>query len=234
MPELFRAGELNMSTEPLVAAGGPVEWADCAVNHWAVILALFVLALGLADLIRLFPNLLRCLPLWKGNLDLEHSVSMARTRNYIALAAGLAFCIMADRWGLVAPSFKLKLAPEWHLPVTIGLLGGTVVLRRLAYLTSRFRSRTSEYSSTLRHTLYNYLILLTAFMLASVVLMVALRLQDIVVQTVLYVECAVFYLIHLVRTSQIFGSRYGSLATILYLCALEILPVGILIFVCTI
>lgn len=233
MPELFRAGELNMSTAPLEAAGDPAAWADCAVNHWAVVLTLVVLVLGLSDLFRLFPHLLRCMPLWKGNLDLEHSVSMARTRNYIALAAGMAFCIMADRWGLVAPSFKLRLPAEWHLPVATGLLAGFIFLRWLAYMASPFRSRTSEFCTTLRHTIFNYIILLVALMLASVVIMVALHLQDGVVQVVLLVEAALFYLLHLVRSGQIFRSRYGSLATILYLCALEILPVGILIFVCT-
>lgn len=223
-----------MSTEPLASAGGPLQWADCAVNHWAVVFAIIVFVLSLPDIIRLFPHLLRCIPLWKGNLDLEHSVSMARTRNYIALAAGLAFCIIADRWGLVAPSFKLRLAPEWQLPVTVGLVAGTALLRSLGYLASPFRSRTSEFSSTLRHTILNYLILLVVLMLASAVLAVAVRMQDIVVQSVLYIECAAVFLLHLMRTGQILGSRYGSLATFLYLCGLEILPVGILIFVCTI
>ena len=233
MPDLFKAGELDMSTVPLEAAGASAQWADCVVNHWAVVVAVFVLVLGLPDLIRLIPHLLRCMPMWKGNIDIEHSVSTARTRNYIALAAGLVLCILADRWGLVAPTFKLRLDAHWHLLLTAGLLAGTVFVRYLAYLAAGFGSRTSEFSSTLRHALYNYVILLTALMLLSVVLMLSLRLQDAVIKTVMYIECAVFYIVHLVRISQIFRSRYGSLATILYLCALEILPVGILIFVCT-
>ena len=233
MPDLFKEGVLNMSTEPLGPSAGAPLWEECAVNHWAVVLVLVFFVLELADLIRLYPDLLRCLGRWKGNLDLEHSVSKARTRNTIALVSGLAMCLVADRWGLVAPSFKLVLPAEWQLAVTSGLIVGTVLLRRLLYLGSNFRSLTSEFSQTLRHTIYNYLILLVSLMLVSVVLMVALKVPDTAARAVLYVEAALFYVIHLVRTGQILRSRFGTLATILYLCALEILPVGILIFACT-
>ena len=222
-----------MSTEPVGASGAGLQWGDCAVNHWAVVLAVFLFVLALTEFFRLYPHLLRCLSRWKGNLDLEHSVSLARTRNTLALIAGLAFCIMADRWEMVAPSFKLKLIPELHLPVTIALLAGTVALRRLLYLASKFRSLVSEFALTLRHTLYNYLILLVTLMIISGLLMIVLKVPDNVIRLVFYVESAVFFLIHIVSTGQIMRSRCGSLATILYLCALELLPFGILIFACT-
>ncbi|MBO6169403.1 MAG: DUF4271 domain-containing protein [Bacteroidales bacterium] len=233
MPDLFKDGVLNMSTEPLGPSGAPLLWGDSAVNHWAVILALVLFVLELSDLIRLYPHLLRCLSRWKGNLDLEHSVSLARTRNTIALVTGLVCCLIADRWELVNPSFKMRLNPELHLLLTSGMVAGTLILRQLLYLASKFRSRTSEYAQTLRHTLYNYLILLTSVMLLTVLLLVALRVEDSVIRMVLYVECIVFYLVHLIYTGQILRSRCGTLATILYLCALEILPFGILIFACT-
>ena len=146
---------------------------------------------------------------------------------------GLVCCLIADRWELVNPSFKMRLNPELHLLLTSGMVAGTLILRQLLYLASKFRSRTSEYAQTLRHTLYNYLILLTSVMLLTVLLLVALRVEDSVIRMVLYVECIVFYLVHLIYTGQILRSRCGTLATILYLCALEILPFGILIFACT-
>ena len=159
MPELFKGGFLHMATDPLAQSGAPQLWADCTVNRWAVVVALILLIIELSEILRIYPHLLRCLSRWKGNADLEHSVSLARTRNTVALVFGIIFCIIADRCGLVAPTFKLRLPPGWQLAVTTGLIAGATLIRRIAYLCSKFRSSTSEYAMTVRHSIYNYLIL---------------------------------------------------------------------------
>ena len=233
MPELFKGGILEMSTEPLLPAGAVEPWSAYPLNRVAVVLTIVLLIVELLDYLRVFPHLLRCLPRWKGNVELEHSVSLARTRNTVALVAALIFVLTADYFSLVAPSFRLQVSPEWRLVVCAGLLAGMIIVRRLCYLATPMRSRTSEFASTMRHTIYNYLILLVSFMLPSALLLAAIGMDLSAARTVLIAEIAVFYLVHLIRSSQILHSRYGSLATILYLCALEILPVGILIFVCT-
>lgn len=235
MPDLFKDGTLEMSTSPLEKIASDTLWQDCIVNRAALIVTLILLLLELTDIIRLYPSLLRCIPLWKGNLELEHSVSLARTRNTIAFIMGLCICLIADRWALVAPSFKTALPAAWQLAVTTGLLAGTLLLRRLLFYLTKFRSTTSEYASTFRHIIFNYMvILLGSLMLLTVVLLVAARVNGLTVRNILYAEAALFYLLHLVRTGQFLRSRCGVLSTILYLCALEIMPAGILIFVCTI
>lgn len=233
MPDLFRGGTLDMSTEPFSRIAGELQWGDILVNRIAVMTTLVLLILEIPDLIRLYPQLLRCLSRWKGNLELEHSVSLARTRNNVALVAGISVCLIADRWSLADPSFRQAAPAELKLAITAALLTGTVVLRRLIFIATKFRSLTSEYASTLRHTFFNYLILLTSLVLVTALAAAALRLSDGTVRHILYAEGAVFYLIHLIRSMQILRYGCGILATFLYLCALEILPVGILIFTCT-
>lgn len=233
MPDLFRGGTLDMSTEPFSRIAGELQWGDILVNRIAVMTTLVLLILEIPDLIRLYPQLLRCLSRWKGNLELEHSVSLARTRNNVALVAGISVCLIADRWSLADPSIRQAAPAELKLAITAALLTGTVVLRRLIFIATKFRSLTSEYASTLRHTFFNYLILLTSLVLVTALAAAALRLSDGTVRHILYAEGAVFYLIHLIRSMQILRYGCGILATFLYLCALEILPVGILIFTCT-
>ena len=87
MPDLFKSGTLDMSTEPLQYVADTLRWGDVMVNRIAVMVTIILLILELPDLIRLYPQLLRCLSRWKGNLELEHSVSLARTRNNVALVA---------------------------------------------------------------------------------------------------------------------------------------------------
>lgn len=233
MPDLFRSGTLDMSTEPLEYVARTLHWGDVMVNRIAVMVTIILLIMTLPDLIRLYPQLLRCLSRWKGNLELEHSISLARTRNNVALVAGVALCLIADRWQLADPSFRQEAPESFRLVITAALLIGTALLRRLVYVATKFRSLTNEYAITLRQTIFNYLILLASLMLVTVLLAVALRAPDAVVRNVLYAECAVFYLVHLIRFTEILRSRCGILATFLYLCALEILPIGILVFTCT-
>ena len=232
MPELFNPGTLEMSAEPLSRVPSELLWSECLPNRIAVVAALVLLVVELSDLLRLFPALLRCIPRWKGNVELEHSVSMARTRNTVALVAGVLFCIVADRFSLLEPSWRTAIPQEWRLAVTAGLLFGAVVIRRLLYLVSRFRSRTSEFACTVRHTLYNYLILFSALAVLSALLLGACGVPEASVRVVLIVESAMAYVLHLIRTGQIFASRFSVFTTILYLCGLEILPLGILILTC--
>ena len=233
LPDLFKGGTLEMPVEPVPLDLAVRTWGDCMVNRIAVIFSLILLVLSLVDLLRLYPHLLRCVVIWKGNLELEHSVSLARTRNNLALVTMLILCIIADRWNMVNPSFKAALPEKWHLAVTAGLILGYLVLRRLLYLISRFRSRTAEYDCTLRHSVYNCQIVLTSLLMVSALVLSAFRVPDYAVKVVLLIETAAVALLYFVRSGQIFSSRFSLFATILYLCALEILPLGILVFVCT-
>ena len=233
MPDIFNPGTLEMSTEPL--SGGVVAqvWSDCLPNRIAVLVALALLVIELLDILMLVPHLVRCLPRWKGNIELEHSVSLARTRNTVALVCVVVFCLVADRYRLLDPSWKALLPYEWGLAVTAGLVSALFLLRYLIYLATPFRSKTSEFSATLRHSIFNYFILMTLIAVLLALLLSACRVRDVAIRDVLYAEVAMFYALSIIRTGQILASRYGEFITILYLCALEILPLGILILTCT-
>ena len=233
MPELFLSSKLEMSLAPLEQASGAMMWGDYITNRVAIILALVLLLVEVQDIIRLFPSLLRCVPLWKGNLELEHSVSMARTRNTVALVLALLVSIVADRFALLNPSWRALVPPAWQIAVTIGLVSAMAIVRRLFYLISPFRSKTAEYACTVRHTFYNYFILFAVLAVLTGVLLGAFKVPDGTVRGMLLAETALVYLLSLLRTGQILRSRYGVFATILYLCALEILPVAALILTCT-
>ena len=233
MPDLFKGGSLDMSVTPVPHEAASLVWGDCLVNRIAVLVTLVLLLIELKDLLRLMPFLFRCVSIWKGNMELEHSVNLARTRNTVSLVMALGFCLVADRWGLIAPSFKLDLPAEYQLAVTIGIVSGYVILRRLVNLASRFRGFYNEYNSCLRHSLYNYQILLSVLMILTDLLLVAFRVPYEAGRMVLLVEFGFFALLHLLRSAQILASRCSIFATILYLCALEILPLGILVFVST-
>ena len=233
MPDLFGTGTLDMQVEQTGQAAAVLGWADVTVNRIAVLVLLVLLVLSLKDILLVFPRLLHCVPRWKGVTDLEHSVGTARVRNSVALFAAFVFCVVADRLALLNPSFKAALGPQWGIAVNAGLLLGMLILRRLIILLTPMRSRTSEFAASVRNCFFDYFILLVALMLISALLCAAFKLPDAFGRTLILVEIIVFYALHLIRCTQILGSRYNIFTTFLYLCALEILPVGILVFTCT-
>ena len=232
MPDLF-SSKLEMSTTPLAQEAQALVWSDILVNRIAVIVAIVLLLIEISDILTLIPHLFRCLPFWKGNLELEHSVSVSRTRNTIAFVTGLLFCIVADAFSLFDPSWRAMAPPEFGLAITVAIFAGAILLRGLLYLISPLRSRTAEFACTVRHTFFNYFILFALLAVITAVLLTAIGVGAKAVRVVLIVESAAVYLFNILRTTQILSSRYGVFATFLYLCALEFLPAGILIVMCT-
>lgn len=223
-----------MPVAPVPHEAASLVWGDSIVNRVAVLVTLILFLIELTDLIRLFPQLLRCVSRWKGNLELEHSVSMARTRNTVALVTSLVLVLVADRWMLPYSGLRARIPETWRVLFLAAAVGGYVLLRWLFYLATPFRSRINEFASCLRHSMYNYQILLSSLMLVTVLPLVAFGVPDASIRIVLLVETGLFTALYLIRSRQIFASRCSILATILYLCALEILPLGILSFVCII
>ena len=233
MPELFYQGTLQMSTSPLTQAASGLLWSEILVNRIAVIVALVLLVIEIRDIILLAPSLFRGLVIWKANVELEHSVNLSRTRNTVALVSAVLFCIIADRYSLFDPSWRAIAPAGLQLALTAAIIVGFVFIRDIFYLISPLRSRTSEFACTVRHAIYNYFILYVLLALVSTVLLEAFGAPAAVGRVVLIVEAAVAYLIDITRTAQILSSRYGVFPTILNLCALELLPLGILILTCT-
>lgn len=233
MPELFYQGVLQMSASPLAQTATELLWSEVVVNRIAVIVALALLVIEIRDIILLGPSLLRGIVIWKANVELEHSVNLSRTRNTVALVCAVLFCIIADRYSLFDPSWRAAAPAGLQLALTAAVIVGFVAVRDIFYLISPLRSRTSEFACTVRHAFYNYFILYVLLALVSTVILEAFGASAAVGRVVLTVEAALAYLIDITRTAQILSSRYGVFPTILYLCALELLPLGILILTCT-
>ena len=231
MEEVFKSGTLDMSASPIPGLEAFPAWGDLLANRILTVVAVLLLLAGLPDLFRLAPHLLYSFDRSRGAAALEHSLGMARTRNLVALACALPFCLMADRYALMRPGFWAQIPAQWSAPATLGLLVAFLLVRALFYLIWRPRRLNTEAYATLRHNLYNYFILLTGLMLVSVGILSLLHLPDVVIRTVLWVEMAVFYLFALFRSGQFLSTFGMGFPTFLYLCGLEMIPAALMVAV---
>ena len=231
MEEVFKGGTLDMSASPIPGLEALPAWGDLLTNRILAVVAILLLLAGVPDLFRLAPHLLYGFDRSRGAAALEHSLGMARTRNLVAFACVLPFCLMADRYALMRPGFWAQIPEQWSAPATLGLLAGFLLVRAFAYLVGRPRRLSTEQYATLRHNPYNYFILLTGLMLVSAGVLSLVHLPDAVIRTVLWVEMAVIYLFALLRSGQILSSFGMGFPTFLYLCGLEIIPAALMVAV---
>ena len=225
-------GTLHLPTErpaAIEAAG----WADIPVHTWMLLGCAAIILFLLLEIYKLFPALAGCLTRSRGNLEVEHSVSTARSRNTCARLLSVEFLVAADRYALYDASFIAPWSEPWlRLAELAAVLVAFNSLRLLMHALLLGLRRIRPHHETilaLRRGIYNYFICLVLLMLISLCVLVAFRASDVAIRWCLWAELALFWLLALVREGQILRSFCSGLGTFLYLCGLEIIPASVLI-----
>lgn len=229
LEDIIKPGTLEMSAVPIPPSGLGLVWGDLLVNRLLVVAAVLLFLITFRDIIRILPDLLGCIDRARANVSLEHSLNVARTRNMIAWEAVLAFCLLADRYDLYSPGFWQFIPDQWSAPATIGALLAFLLVRHLLFVLLRPIRISQEGANTIHHTPYNYFIISTAVLLTTAGVMAVPHCPDHLIKSVLLWETAGLYFLTLIRTRQIISYYCTTFATFLYLCALELLPAGLLI-----
>ena len=228
--EIFKAGSLVMSDQPLHGAGGAVPWSQCLTNRIVIAVAVALLLIDLVDLLSIFPALTHNLKTSRGAMSLEHSVSVARSRNVSAALFAIPFCLMADRYALYPAHFWQTMPQGISLAVVAGVLVAFIVVRHIIHLlVTHPRRHDQEKAHAIHRVMYTFFILMVILMLATVGVMALKTAPDAVIRRVLNWEMIGMYAFAFFREGQILASNCSGFSTILYLCALELLPLAMLI-----
>lgn len=225
-------GTLHLPTErpaAIVAAG----WGDVPAHTWMLLACAVIILFLLLEIYKLLPAMMGCLTRSRGNLEVEHSVSTARSRNTCARLLYVTFIVAADRYALYNASFIAPWSEPWlRLAELAAVLVAFNSLRLLMHALLLGLRRIRPHHETilaLRRGIYNYFICLVLLMLISLCVLVAFRASDVAIRWCLWAELALFWLLALVREGQILRSFCSGLGTFLYLCGLEIIPASVLI-----
>ena len=228
--EAFRSGRLLMGSQALRSGAlAASAWGDWPVNWGLVVASALALALSILSLYKILPHVFKCIGRWRWNLTIEASLQLARTRDSIFLLSIIPFCLVASRYRLFDPALFSRVPEAWRTLAVIGALLAYHLVRSLIYFAASARAGSSSAFTTARRSERNYFILATFFLLAATGVLYAFRAREEAVRGVLYGILALMYALFLVRKAQILNSSCAPLSTFLYLCALEILPTGMLI-----
>lgn len=225
---IFKGGSLELPASPEQTVQYATAWGDLLPNSILTVVAVLLFIAAIPIYLKLAPIINGCMVRRKANSDLEHSMSLARQRNLCALFYILPFCLIADRFRLFNPDIRAQIPEMWSSFATLGVFIAFCLLRALFFFTLR-PPVYQEAADTIHHIPYNFFIRLTSIMLATVGISTLLPLSELVIRTILLWETAVFFLLSIIRTSRFLSQYCSGLATISYLCALEILPAAVLV-----
>ena len=188
-----------------------------------------IVLLLLRQLVNILPSLFACLIRWKESVNMETSVKLSRDRNYLALAMVIPFCLVTFRYRLYAPDFLKGFGEDALLWLYIAIFAAYVLLRVLMIWLIRPDKMPKKTYVAANMSAFSFFIIYTLLLLATGAVMGLFDLPDETVRVAMLWISVLIYTVFLLRKTQIFSSSCSVFIGFLYLCALELIPTGILV-----
>lgn len=177
----------------------------------------------------LVPSLLGCIIRFKENLNLEGSMKLSRDRNVMALFFIVPFCLLVFRYSLWAPALLKGLSDDLRLLCVLGAFLAYLILRGLfEYILKPKNMRKQNWQAAVSCS-YTFFLIAVLLSLLTACCFSMFHADDALIKSIIYYVLAATYFIYLIRKTQIFVNSCHFFSAILYLCALEILPTGLLV-----
>ena len=218
MVQDFPNGKLWMSDEPLEAIAREASWAQDPVHSVIAIASIVLLIIFMRDYFILWTPIMRCLLRAKANVEMEHSIQLARTRNRAALLMLLPMWLIAERFSLISEQMLLSLA----------IMVAYLILKRLMAEIILPRRIPGEVRLAVRRALYTYGIVLAFVMIATVGLWLLIDWDPAAMTWVFAGEAGAILLLSMIREEEILSAYCRPFASFLYLCGLEVVPAAAL------
>ena len=227
--EIFRTGSLDMPSVPFGVTADAVSWSGCTANRIVVAAAVILILIDLLDLLSIMPAIIHCLRTSRGAGSLEHSISVARSRNISAAVLLVAFLLMADRFGLYGARFLSAMPFGTSLAALTGIAAAFLGVRALMHGLVKPARFGAEDRQALKRLPYTIFIPLVIMMLVTTGLCVVFDMPEDAIRNILNIEIIASFCFSTIRAGQILAANCNGFSTILYLCALELLPAALLV-----
>lgn len=226
----FSAGKLDLPT--IASEAGSIaakQWDEYALPCIFGLISLVAALILIRSIVSILPSLLGCLWRSKECINLEDSLQLSSDRNIIAWVLVVPFALVSANIRLWNPKFLGLFNPNIVFLIVLGVLLLYIGIRLLLNAVLRPRNfRTKEYNAGNKaFRTFFVIIALTALATAGIMMMAGSGKEQI--RNVILWESAAIYFIYLIRKCQIFVSGGSIFSTFLYLCALEIVPTGLLV-----
>jgi hypothetical protein len=194
-----------------------------------VLFSFLIVLLLLRRLVNIMPSLMACMIRGKESLNLEASVKLSLDRDALALAMIIPFCLVAFRYRLYSLGFIEEMADDSVLGVYFAVFASYLLLRFMMTWLFRPQKLPKKTYVAADKASRSFFIVYTLLLLAMGGIFGLADVQDAVSRDAMLWVSAFMYLLFLLRKTQIFSTSCSVFAGFLYLCALEMIPTGILV-----
>jgi hypothetical protein len=193
------------------------------------LISLLIILMMLRRLVEVVPSLIACLFRWKESINLETSVQLSISRNFLALTMFIPFCLVIWRFELYRPAFLNEFTDDSSLGITIGVFSAFALLRKALEFVFRPKKSGGKTFGTACRSSRTFLSVLTIILMAMGGVMTFVDATPASITSAMLWVSAYIYLMFILRKFQILISSASFFAAFLYLCALEIVPTGAII-----
>lgn len=222
-------GTLQMSPDPVSGLTTELAWADIGPNRYLFLLALIFFVLKLKDMLWIAPRMLDNLSRTRGADSFEYNMSYSRMRNSIAAATLLPFSLFIDRYLASDIAFLQLLPSSLRVFGSMGMVLIYLLIRWLCFALFRVPKLSYTYRLALRQGPCGIFFVLVCTMCISGGVLSLIHIEETILSIVLLAEIAMALLLSYLRSVQILALKYSSLISFLYLCALELMPLAIVV-----
>ena len=194
-----------------------------------VLFSFLIVLLLLRRLVNIMPSLMACMIRGKESLNLEASVKLSLDRDALALAMIIPLCLVSFRYRLYSPDFIEEMADDSVLGVYFAVFASYLLLRFMMTWLFRPQKLPKKTYVAADKASRSFFIVYTLLLLAMGGIFGLADVQDAVSRDAMLWVSAFMYLLFLLRKTQIFSTSCSVFAGFLYLCALEMIPTGILV-----
>lgn len=232
----FTGGALMLPSEASATIPAPGEMdaflarrSEQKMNDALILACTVLILLFIRRIAGIMPALARCALRWRECLVLEYSMKASRDRNICTAVLLLPLCLIVYMSGFLSMDSIASMQPPARFAATLGILLCYLLVRSAARLIVNRRKIDPLYCDAAFGLFPTFLCLTAAVLIpASAVLMLANASPAVSRSILLYISGAM-YVLMLLRKYQIFSHSCKMFTTILYLCALEIFPTGLLV-----
>lgn len=192
------------------------------------LISVIIVIIMLRRIVGILPAVFACTLRWKECVKLDSFLKTSRDRDLTALALILPVMLTIQRYTLLPYRFLDSMVPEAALGVITGIFVCYIGFRMFSALLflprkSHKKSRNPDYSER------TFFIIIAVSILSVSWIMSLFHIYPTITRhTIIWLSAAI-YTLYLIRKFEFFQSSHSLFASFLYLCALEIVPTGILV-----
>ncbi|MBQ3881301.1 MAG: DUF4271 domain-containing protein [Bacteroidales bacterium] len=225
----FFSGRLLLPTHGADTAITSLSWADSPINWGLITVFTILFILYLKRIVELLPYFVGGIGRWKAIVNLEDSMGRMRDRNGVAVIMIIPFCLACSYADLLPFKFLSGLSPGLRTAGAAGIFVGFFLLRAILIEIVGNGNASRDYFQISNRSAYDFFILGTLILILALGIMSFIGVDNGVMKRVSYYILGFFILVNMVRRTQILSNGCNQFTAILYLCALEILPLAILV-----